>query len=71
MNENMTKLNDKISSLLNAYNQLKEENDNLRNQLVASQGQNETLHTKTQTLEESMLSKDSEIDSIIEKLVSF
>jgi uncharacterized coiled-coil DUF342 family protein len=68
MNENMTKLNDKISSLLNAYNQLKEENDNLRNQLVASQGQNETLHTKTQTLEESLLSKDSEIDSIIEKL---
>ena len=68
MNSNMTKLNDKISSLLSAYNQLKEENDALRNQLVASQGQNESLHTKTQTLEESLLTKDSEIDSIIEKL---
>lgn len=71
MNENMTQLNDKINSLLNAYKQLKEENDNLRNQLVASQGQNESLHTRTQNLEESILSKDSEIDSIIEKLGSF
>lgn len=68
MNENLSKLNDKISSLIRAYNVLKEENENLRNQLIASQGQNENLNSKTKELEEKTMSKDAEIDSMIEKL---
>lgn len=68
MNENLSKLNDKISSLIRAYNVLKEENENLRNQLIASQGQNENLNSKTKDLEEKTMSKDAEIDSMIEKL---
>ena len=68
MEENIVKLNDKINSLITAYNNAKEENDKLRNQLIASQSQNETLNTKTRDLEDNLISKDSEIDSMIEKL---
>jgi len=68
MDTNIIALNDKINSLINAYQNIKEENEKLRNQLIASQGQNETLNSKTKNLEDDMNSKDSEIDSILEKL---
>ena len=65
---NIEVLNEKIDNLISMYQEMKKENDSLRNQLVASQGQNETLNSKTKTLEGDMSDKDVEIDTILEKI---
>ena len=50
------------------YQELKRENESLRNQLIAAQGQNETLNNKTKDLESNLNEHDHEIDVILEKL---
>lgn len=65
---NIEILNEKIDNLIKMYQELKKDNDSLRNQLIASQGQNESLNNQTRDLEENMNDKDSEIDSILEKI---
>ena len=61
-------LNDKVANLIKMYQELKRENESLRHQLVASQAQNESLMSKMNVIEEDNSTKDSEIDSILEKL---
>ena len=61
-------LNEKIENLIKMYHELKRENESLRNQLIAAQGQNETLNNKTKDLESNLNEHDHEIDVILEKL---
>ena len=61
-------LNEKIENLIKMYQELKRENESLRNQLIAAQGQNETLNNKTKDLESNLNEHDHEIDVILEKL---
>jgi len=65
---NVEKLNEKIDELIKMYQELKRDNDSLRNQLVASQAQNETLVNKTKNFENDLSDKDVEIDTILEKI---
>jgi predicted nucleic acid-binding Zn-ribbon protein len=61
-------LNEKVDNLVRMYQDLKRENESLRNQLIASQGQNETLSNKTRGLEDTLDEKDLEIDNILNKI---
>jgi FtsZ-binding cell division protein ZapB len=61
-------LDEKIENLIKMYQNLKAENESLRNQLIASQSQNESLNNKARQLEDQHLDKSQEIDSILEKI---
>jgi uncharacterized coiled-coil DUF342 family protein len=65
---NVEVLKEKIDTLIKLYQDMKKENDSLRNQLVASQGQNESLSSKTRGLEDNLSNNDNEIDTILEKI---
>jgi uncharacterized coiled-coil DUF342 family protein len=68
--DRIQELKEKIEYLIKIYSDLKKENESLKSQLIASQGQNEALNNKTRNLENNVNSHDKEIDSILEKINS-
>ncbi|PSM51485.1 hypothetical protein CBLAS_1340 [Campylobacter blaseri] len=67
-------LGDKVKELIEKYQELKEENKNLRNELVSVKTQNEALSNNLGKLEEDIIMKNlteeelfKEIEDILEK----
>lgn len=61
-------LTDKINELLERYNELKETNDSLRNELVSVKAQNEAQKNEITRLEEELKSKNVESEDIAKKI---
>lgn len=61
-------LTDKINELLERYNELKETNENLRNELVSVKAQNEAQKNEIVRLEEELKSKNIESEDIAKKI---
>lgn len=66
----LTKLSDKISTMVERYNSLKRENEDLRMELVTLKAQGEIKNQEIEKLIEQNAQKESEIESIVEKLES-
>lgn len=64
----LTKLNDKISAVVEQYNLLKRENESLRLEVVKLKAESEIKNQEIEKLIEQNAMKDSEIESIVEKL---
>ena len=61
-------LTDKINELLERYNELKETNESLRNELVSVKAQNEAQKNEITRLEEELRSKNVESEDIAKKI---
>jgi SMC interacting uncharacterized protein involved in chromosome segregation len=66
----LSKLNDKISTIVEQYNSLKEENKMLRLDVVQLKAGSEAKSQEIEKLTEQNALKDSEIEAIVEKLES-
>ena len=66
----LAKLSDKISSVVEQYNSLKEENEVLRLELVKLKAESEIKNQEIAKLIEQNTQKELEIESIVEKLES-
>lgn len=66
----LSKLNDKISTIVEQYNSLKEENKILRLDVVQLKAGSEAKSQEIEKLTEQNALKDSEIEAIVEKLES-
>lgn len=66
----LSKLNDKISAIVEQYNSLKEENRMLRLDVVQLKAESEAKNHEIEKLSEQNALKDSEIEAIVEKLES-
>ena len=65
---NISKLNDKVSQILQNYNLTKEENQQLRIELVTLKAENEAKHSEIEKLRDENVMKDLEIEEIVEKI---
>ena len=63
-------LSDKVSSILNQYNTLKNENELLRTELVTQKAQSEIKSQEIEKLTEQNALKDLEIEEIVDKIES-
>lgn len=61
-------LTDKINELLERYNELKEANETLRNELVSVKAQNEAQKNEITRLEDELKSKNVESEDIAKKI---
>lgn len=61
-------LTDKINELLERYNEIKETNESLRNELVSVKAQNEAQKNEITRLEEELRSKNVESEDIAKKI---
>ncbi|MFL1706135.1 hypothetical protein ACHJH3_03945 [Campylobacter sp. MOP7] len=61
-------LTDKVNDLLARYNEVCEENDQLRNELISLKAQNEAKSNQILRLEEEVKSKNIESDDIVRKI---
>lgn len=61
-------LTDKINELLERYNELKETNESLRNELVSVKAQNEAQKNEITRLEDELKSKNVESEDIAKKI---
>ena len=66
----LTRLNDKISAIVEHYKMLKEENEILRLDSVRLKAESELKSQEISKLIEQNALKDSEIESIVDKLES-
>ncbi|MBW6489096.1 hypothetical protein [Sulfurimonas sp.] len=66
----LSKLNDKVSAIVEQYNSSKEENEALRLEIVKLKVENEAKNHEIEKLSEQNALKDSEIEAIVEKLES-
>jgi chromosome segregation ATPase len=67
---NIEKLNTKVVEILQQYNSLKSENENLRNELVSLKAQKELKDQEIEKLIEDNTQKDIEIEEIANKIES-
>ncbi len=67
---NLEKLSEKISTILHKYNELKNENELLRNELVTLKAEREIASQEIEKLSEINAMKDLEIDEIVTKIES-
>ena len=63
-------LTDKINELLERYNELKETNESLRNELVSVKAQNEAQKNEIARLEDELKTKNVESEDIAKKIES-
>lgn len=61
-------LTDKVNNLLARYNEVCEENEQLRNELISLKAQNEAKSNQILRLEEEVKSKNIESDDIVRKI---
>jgi hypothetical protein len=61
-------LTTKVNDLLAKYNEVVEENENLRNQLISAKAQNEAKSNQISRLEEELKDKNIESDDVIRKI---
>ncbi|MGB2553218.1 MULTISPECIES: hypothetical protein [unclassified Campylobacter] len=61
-------LTDKVNDLLARYNEVCEENEQLRNELISLKAQNEAKSNQILRLEEEVKSKNIESDDIVRKI---
>ena len=61
-------LTDKINELLERYNELKETNESLRNELVSVKAQNEAQKNELARLEDELKTKNVESEDIAKKI---
>ena len=61
-------LTTKVNDLLAKYNEVVEENENLRNQLISAKAQNEAKSNQVLRLEEELKNKNVESDDVIRKI---
>ncbi len=67
----LEKLSTKIDELLQKYENLKNENENLRRELVTCKAQNEEKDKEIERLSDELALKNLEIDEIIKRIESF
>lgn len=61
-------LTDKVNDLLARYNEIREENESLRNELISVKAQNEAKTNQIARLEEDLRTKNTESDDVIRKI---
>lgn len=64
----VSKLSEKVNDLLVSYEELKAENERLRQEVVTLKAQNEVKDTQIQKLEQEVSTKDIEADDILGKI---
>ena len=67
---NLEKLSDKVSQILQQYHSLKGENEMLRNELVTLKAEKEIKDQEIEKLSEENTMKDLEIEEIVNKIES-
>ncbi len=67
---NLAKLNDKVSAIVGQYNSFKQENEELRAEIVKLKVESEVKNKEIEKLIEQNAIKDSEIEAIVDKLES-
>lgn len=67
---NIEKLNTKVVEILQQYNSLKLENENLRNELISLKAEKEIKDQEIEKLIEDNAQKDIEIEEIANKIES-
>ncbi len=67
---NLEKLDDKVSQVLNQYNELKSQNEIMRNELITLKAQREIQDQELEKLSEENTMKDLEIEEIVNKIES-
>lgn len=69
-NEEVTvsKLSEKISDLLARFDELKSQNEMLRQEVVTLKAQNEAKDSQIQSLEEKLMNKEIEAEEILSKI---
>jgi len=67
---NLEKLNAKVTDILQKYSSLKEENENLRNEIVSLKAEKEIKDQEIEKLLEDNAIKDLEIEEIANKIES-
>ena len=61
-------LTDRVHDLLARYNEVCDENESLRNELVSVKAQNEAKSNQIARLEEDLRAKNTESDDVIRKI---
>ena len=61
-------LTDRVNDLLARYNEVCDENESLRNELVSVKAQNEAKSNQIVRLEEDLRAKNTESDDVIRKI---
>ena len=61
-------MRDRVNDLLARYNEVCEENESLRNELVSVKAQNEAKSNQIARLEEDLRAKNTESDDVIRKI---
>lgn len=61
-------MTDKVKELLAKYNEVCEQNENLRNELVSVKAQNEAKSNQIMRLEEELKSKNIESEDIVKQI---
>ncbi len=67
----MEKLSDKIEELLAKYQELKQENDTLRRELLTCKAASEEKDKEIERLRDELAMKNMEVDEIIKRIESF
>jgi len=63
-------LNEKIDAMVSRYDNMKHENESLRNEVVSAKAQSEAKDAQIRRLEEENAIKDIEIEEIVKKIES-
>ena len=63
-------LNEKIDAMVSRYDNMKHENESLRNEVVSAKAQSEARDAQIRRLEEENALKDIEIEEIVKKIES-
>ena len=66
----LDKLSEKVSSILQHYNALKNENEMIRNELITLKAEREIKNQELEKLTEENVKKDIEIEEIVSKIES-
>lgn len=64
----VTTLADKVSELIKRYQEVCEQNEELRNELVTVKAQNEALNSQLTKLEEDMIMKNLSEDDLMQQI---
>lgn len=68
--ENLEKLNEKVSQILEKYRSLKGENEMMRNELITLRAEKEIKDQEIENLSDANAMKDLEIEDIVNKIES-
>ncbi|MBL0687079.1 MAG: hypothetical protein JJV95_05740 [Sulfurospirillum sp.] len=64
----INRLSDKVDDLLIIFEEMKSQNDTLRQEVITLKAQNETKNIQIDKLEDSLINKDIESDDIFSKI---